>query len=68
MSKHPRKAFERGVRQDWLLYLLQEVEIAIERDADQWDAEVARAAHERLEKITAETGKVAAKLGETRRG
>jgi hypothetical protein len=61
MSKHPRKAFDRGVRQDWLLYLLREVEIAIERNSDQWDAEVAKAAHKRLERITAETGKVAAK-------
>jgi hypothetical protein len=47
MSEHPNKSREAETRAGWFDYLLDKLEVAIERDAVQWDAATANAAQER---------------------
>ena len=62
MSKHPNKALRAALRQDWLLYLIAEVEKAVERDGPEWNAPTAKAAQERLDKIAARAREIASGL------
>jgi hypothetical protein len=63
MSKQPRGSYEARIRHGWLMYLLAELETAIERDAPKWDADAAKDAQRRLNDITAKVREVVARIG-----
>ena len=62
MSKHPKKARHADLRRDWLNYLLDTLETAIEQDASLWDAVSANATRERTDEIAKRVREIAAKL------
>jgi hypothetical protein len=51
-----------ALREDWFHHLQNELEIAIERDAIQWDAAAAKAAPETTDRIAPRVRKLASKL------
>jgi hypothetical protein len=62
MSKRPKTLYETRVRHGWFMYLLAELETAIERDAPHWDADAAKDAQRRLDDVAAKVHKLLAKI------
>jgi hypothetical protein len=62
MSKAPKGQYEARVRHGWFMYLLAELETAIERDASKWDADAAKDAQRRLNNLTAKVHKLISRI------